>query len=458
MKSRVMNNNSVDMLHGPLLGKILTYAIPFAFSSVLEQLFITIDVAVVGRFASSEALAAVGANTFLINLFINLFVGVSLGSNVVLANHIGQNDNRRIRHAVSTTACLSLISGFTLLVLGLLFADPMLSAMGTPDNIMHDATLFLRIYFLGSPFFMIYNFGASILRSKGDSKSPLYILVISGFINICLCLTFVIGFGMSVAGVATATDIAYVFSSVAVVYLLRREKGAFRLNFNRIKIYKSECVNILKIGIPAGLQGMVFSFSNIFVQTSINSFGSAAIAGASVSQNFDAYCYFLLSAFCGAAVTFVGQNYGAGKHRRCKRIFWICLACGASACFIADMLFLVFADPVLTLFTTDAQVAHYAKLRMFTVLTLQWAAASYEVPSAVMRGFGHSMQPALLTIFGTCVLRLCWIFFVLPVWPGYAHLMYCYPISWLLTGLFVSVLFAYYWRHLLADEPATAEA
>lgn len=441
------------MLHGPLLGKIMRYAIPFAFSSILEQLFITIDVAVVGRFASSEALAAVGANTFLINLFINLFVGVSLGSNVVLANHIGQNDNRRIRHAVSTTAALSLISGFVLLVLGLLLADSMLAAMGTPSNIMHEATLFLRIYFLGSPFFMIYNFGASILRSKGDTKRPLYILVISGVINTVLNLIFVIGFGMSVAGVATATDIAYVFSATAVVYLLRKEKDAFRLNFRRIRIYKSECVNILKVGIPAGLQGMVFSFSNIFVQSSINSFGSAAIAGASVSQNFDAYCYFLLYAFCGAGVTFVGQNYGAGEHKRCKRIFWICLICGAAACLMADVLFLVFADPLLSLFTEDSDVAYYAKLRMFTVLTFQWMAASYEVPSAVMRGFGHSMQPALLTIFGTCVLRLCWIFFVLPIWPGYQHLMLCYPLSWIVTGILVSLTFVYYWHRLLRDEP-----
>lgn len=453
-----MDSKSIDMLHGPLLGKILTYAIPFAFSSVLEQLFITIDVAVVGRFASSEALAAVGANTFLINLFINLFVGISLGANVVLANHIGQNDNRRIRHAVSTTACLSLISGFTLLVLGLLMAKPMLLAMGTPSDIVNEATLFLRIYFLGSPFFMIYNFGASILRSKGDTKSPLYILVISGVINTALCLMFVIGFGMSVAGVATATDIAYVFSATAVVYLLRKEPGAFRLNFRHIKLYKQECKNILRIGVPAGLQGMVFSFSNIFVQASINTFGSAAIAGASISQNFDSYCYFLLSAFCGAAVTFVGQNYGAGQYKRCKKIFWICLACGASVCLIADGLFLVFADPVLSLFTTDGDVVYYAKLRMFAVLTFQWMAASYEVPSAVMRGFGHSMQPALLTIFGTCVLRLCWIFLVLPVWPGYQHLMLCYPISWIITGMLVLLTFAYYWRRLLSSEPERAAA
>lgn len=451
-----MDRTTVDMLHGPLLGKILTYAIPFALSSILEQLFITIDVAVVGRFASSEALAAVGANTFLINLFINLFVGVSLGANVVLANYIGQNDNQRIRKAVSTTASLSLISGFVLLVAGLLAAKPMLLAMGTPDDIISEATLFLRIYFLGSPFFMIYNFGASILRSKGDTKRPLYILVVSGVINTVLNLIFVIGFNMSVAGVATATDIAYVFSASAVVYFLRKEKGAFRLNFKRITIYRHELKKILMVGVPAGLQGMVFSFSNIFVQTAINSYGSAAIAGASISQNFDSYCYFLLSAFCGAAVTFVGQNYGAGQYRRCKRIFWICLACGLISCLLADMAFLVFADPVLSIFTTDSNVAHYAKLRMFTVLLFQWTAASYEIPSATMRGFGHSLEPALLTILGTCVFRLIWIFAVCPVWPGFQHLMICYPVSWLLTGLLVCGVFIYYWRRILSHEPADA--
>lgn len=439
------------MLHGPLLGKILAYAVPFALSSILEQLFITIDVAVVGRFASSEALAAVGANTFLINLFINLFVGVSLGANVVLANYIGQNDTERIRKAVSTTASLSIISGFFLLIAGLLAAKPMLSAMGTPEDIISEATLFLKIYFLGSPFFMIYNFGASILRSKGDTRRPLYILVISGIINTVLNLIFVIGFDMSVAGVATATDIAYVFSASAVVYLLRKETGAFRLNFKRITIYSHELKRILVVGVPAGLQGMVFSFSNIFVQTAINSYGSAAIAGASISQNFDSYCYFMLSAFCGAAVTFVGQNYGAGQFDRCKRIFWICLTCAAVSCLVLDMAFLVFADPVLSVFTTDADVAHFAKLRMFTVLLFQWMAASYEVPSATMRGFGHSLEPALLTILGTCVFRLVWIFAVCPVWPGFQHLMICYPVSWILTGILVSGVFIYYWHHILSS-------
>lgn len=440
------------MLHGPLVGKILKYALPFALSSIIEQLFITIDVAVVGRFASSEALAAVGANSFLINLFINLFVGISLGANVVLANLIGQNDNNRIRKAVSTTAALSIISGLLLLVVGLFAAKPMLTAMNTPKNIIHDATLFLRIYFLGSPFFMIYNFGASILRSKGDTKRPLNILIVSGIINTVLNLIFVIGFHMTVAGVAAATDIAYGYSAFAVVRLLRKDQSVMHLSLRPIRLYRQEMKNILYVGVPAGLQGMVFSFSNIFVQSAINSFGSSAVAGTAISVNFDSYCYFLLFAFSSACVTFVGQNYGAEQYARCKRVFWICLAGGAIACFVGNMLFLLSADPLLTLFTTDAKVAYYAKTRMFTVLLFQWTAAAYEIPSAAMRGFGHSLEPALLTIFGTCVLRLVWIFVVLPVWPGYRQLVMCYPISWFLTSIFVSSLFAYYWHKYLTPK------
>lgn len=445
-----MDGKSIDMLHGALLGKILRYAVPFALSSILEQLFITIDVAVVGRFASSEALAAVGANTFLINLFINLFVGISLGANVLLANLIGLNDSRRIRRAVSTTAALSLISGFTLLVVGLLAARPMLTLMGTPADILDEATLFLRIYFVGSPCFMIYNFGASVLRSQGDTRRPLNILIVSGIINTVLNLIFVIGFHMSVAGVATATDIAYVFSALTVIRLLRRVNGPLRLNLRAVRLYRQETKRILYVGIPAGLQGMVFSFSNIFVQSSINTFGSSAIAGASISQNFDSYCYFLLFSFSSACVTFVGQNYGAGQLDRCKRVFWICLAGGAIACFVANMTFLAFSDPVLSLFTTDSRVIHYAKARMFSVLLFQWIASSYEIPSAAMRGFGHSLEPALLTIFGTCVLRLVWIFVIWPMWPGFRHLMFCYPISWVLTGVLVVSLFCYYWRKYLS--------
>lgn len=429
------------MLHGPLLRKIVAFALPFAASSVLQMLFNSVDVAVVGRFASSEALAAVGANTFLINLFINLFVGISIGANVIIANHIGQKNLEGVKKAVHTTAVLSLIGGAVLLFLGVGLSRPMLTLMGTPSNVIDDAVLYLRIYFLGAPFFMVYNFGASILRSKGDTKRPLYILVVAGVINTILNLVFVILFHMSVAGVAIATGIANAFSATMIVVLLLREPAPFRLYVKEMRIHTPSLRRILQVGLPAGLQGMVFSFSNIFVQTGINGFGSAAVAGASVSQSFDSYCYFLMSAFCAATVTFTSQNYGAAQIDRCRRIFVICLLCGAGSCFLANMMFLAGADFFLSIFTTDPTVIGFGKERMFIVLFFQAIAAGYEIPASAMRGMGHSLQPALLIVLGTCVFRLMWIFCVLPLWPGYDHLMIIYPISWVITACLVAVAY-----------------
>jgi len=433
--------HEIDMLHGPLTGKIVKFAMPFAASSILQQLFNTVDVAVVGRFASSEALAAVGANTFLINLMINLFVGISVGASVIIAKHIGQRDTRRIREAVATTAALALFSGAFLLVVGMAAARPVLGWMGTPHNVIEDAILYLRIYFMGAPFFMVYNFGASILRSRGDTKRPLYILIVAGIINTILNLVLVIYARLGVAGVAIATDMANLFCAVVIVRLLRREPMPFRLRLRHLRFYGPELKQILRIGLPAGLQSMVFALSNIFVQTAINGYGSAAIAGASVAQTLESYCYFLMSAFSGASVTFIGQNYGAGRMDRCKRIFWICLSGGMLTCIVANVLFMVFADDILSLFTVDDSVVAFARLRMEYVLVFQAIAATYDVPSASMRGMGHSVEPALLTIFGTCVLRWLWVFFVCPVFPGYAQLLMIYPITWAVTGVMVGSMF-----------------
>lgn len=431
------DRNEIDMLHGPLLGKILMFALPFALSGVMEQLFSSVDVMVVGRFASSEAMAAVGANTFLINLCINLFIGMSVGANVIISNHIGQHDNRAIRHAVSTTIVLSVVSGLFLLVFGVAIAKPVLGIMGTPANVIDDAVTYLRIWFLGAPFFMVYNFGASILRSKGDTRRPLYILIIGGIINAVVALVTVIVFKMSVVGVGIASDSAYLFSALAVVYLLRREQGPFRLDYGRLRVYGVELRRILQIGIPAGIQGMVFSLSNVFVQSAINSYGSAAMAGSSASQIFDAYCYFLMNAFSGACVTFMGQNYGAGEVERCKRVFRICLICGMLATFCGNMVMFAGKGFFLKFFTTDPTVMHYAVMRITLTMTTQWIATFYEIPASAMRGLGHSLEPALMTVFGTCVFRLIWIFTIHPVWQGYDHLMMIYPISWLLTDMIV---------------------
>lgn len=430
-----------DMLHGPLLGKIVMFALPYAATGILQQLFNSVNVFVVGRFDSSHAMAAVGATTFLINLIINLFLGVSVGANAVIANNIGRRDPQAVHRAVSTTAALSLIGGAILLVVGLLVATPLLRLLGTPADVIHDSALYLNICFLGAPFFMVYNFGAAIFRSKGDTRTPLYILAVAGVINVVVSMVTVIVFHMSVAGVACAYFVSNMFSAVVITTLLWREKGEFRVRLRQIRIYRKELGDILAIGLPAGLQATVFSFSNVFVQSSINKFGYAAIAGASLSITFDTYCYYVLTAFCATAITFTGQNYGAGQVDRCRRIFRLCFLLGGASIFTANMVFVLFGPPIASVFTTDPQVVHYCTSRIYVALAFQWIATSYEIPAACMRGLGKSLAPALLTIFGTCFIRLGWIFLVLPHWYGYEHLMLCYPISWVITGVLVSSVY-----------------
>ena len=429
------------MLHGPLLGKIVMFALPYAATVILQQLFNSINVFVVGRFDSSHAMAAVGATTFLINLIINLFLGVSVGANAVIANNIGRRDPQAVHRAVSTTAALSLIGGAILLVVGLLVATPLLRLLGTPADVIHDSALYLNICFLGAPFFMVYNFGAAIFRSKGDTRTPLYILAVAGVINVVVSMVTVIVFHMSVAGVACAYFVSNMFSAVVITTLLWREKGEFRVRLRQIRIYRKELGDILAIGLPAGLQATVFSFSNVFVQSSINKFGYAAIAGASLSITFDTYCYYVLTAFCATAITFTGQNYGAGQVDRCRRIFRLCFLLGGASIFTVNMVFVLFGPPIASVFTTDPQVVHYCTSRIYVALAFQWIATSYEIPAACMRGLGKSLAPALLTIFGTCFIRLGWIFLVLPHWYGYEHLMLCYPISWVITGVLVSSVY-----------------
>ena len=295
-KKRVQSNE-IDMLNGPLFKKILLFALPLAASSLLQELFNSVDVAVVGHFVGSRALAAVGSNAPVIGLLINLFMGVSMGACAIISNHIGQQDDRSIRNAISTVQLVALLSGFFLLVLGQVAARPILTWMGTPPDVLDEAVTYLRIYFLGMPFIMAFNFGAAILRSMGDTRRPLYILVMAGVVNTLLNLLFVIGFGMGVAGVAVATGIANAVSATLIIRLLRKEKEPFRLHFDKMKIHGVELSRMLRIGVPAGVQGMIFSISNVVVQSSINSYGADAIAGSSAALNFEYYCYFIIQGF-----------------------------------------------------------------------------------------------------------------------------------------------------------------
>lgn len=430
-------SQKIDMLHGPLGRKILLFAIPLAASSVLQQLFNAVDVAVVGHYASSEALAAVGSNSPVINLLINLFVGISMGANVVIANHIGQNNHDGVRRAVATSGIVAVASGFALMLLGLCVARPILELMGTPANVIDLATLYLRIYFCGMPFIMVFNFGASILRSMGDTRRPFYCLIISGVVNTVLNLILVVGFGMSVDGVAIATVAANMVNAAMVVYILLHEEGAFRLQPRKLAIHWSEFRKMLQIGVPTGVQGMVFSLSNVVIQSSVNSFGSAAMGGSAASLTYEQFCYFVMSAFCGAAVTFVGQNFGAGQKERCRRVFRLCMLMAVASTFVCNVVITVFDCFFVSFFSTDPAVFAFASERIHITLLTQVIACSYEVGGSVLRGMGHSALPAVMTIFGTCLLRLAWVFFVFPVFPTYAGLMSVYPVSWAVTGALV---------------------
>ena len=446
----------IDMLHGGIFRKMLLFALPLIASGILQQSFNSVDIAVVGQFASSQALAAVGSNGLVISLIINLFIGISVGANVVIAHYIGQKDEKGIRNAISTTAVIAVASGIFLLAVGLLIAKPILEALDTPEDVIDLAVLYLRIFSIGMPFMMIYNFGSAILRSTGDTKRPFYSLVIAGFVNVGLNLLLVIVFDMSVAGVAIATVISNLVNAAIIVYFLTHEQGVFRLDLRKLSVSRAELRKILKIGVPAGLQGMVFSISNVFVLATINSFGSAAVAGSSSALNYEYYCYFVISAFAQAAVAFTSQNYGAGQIERCKSIFRQSMLLSIAGCAFFNVLIVWQKDFFIGFFTSEPEIIRYAALRMEYVLLFQLIASSYEISGAALRGIGYSMTPTVLTIFGTCLLRLVWIFAVVPLSRSYETLLTIYPISWVITGIAVYTAYIIIRRKAFALQSAAS--
>ncbi|MBD5285686.1 MAG: MATE family efflux transporter [Bacteroides sp.] len=434
MNSNVKKTTGVDMLHGPLFRKIIIFAMPLLASGILQQSFNAVDVGIVGRFASSQAMAAVGSNGSLISIMVSLFLGISIGANIVIANYIGQRNHAGIKRAISTVSFVAVASGIILLLVGELFAKPILELMSVPEDVIDLATLYLKVYFLGMPFMMIYNFASAIMRSMGDTKRPFYSLAVASALNIILDLVFVKFFDMDVDGVALATVISNAVNAFLMIYWLTKEPEPYRLNIKAIAVNRSELKKILQIGIPAGIQGMVFSFANIFIQSSINKFGSAAVAGSAAALTYEVYCYYIVSAFCQAAVAFLSQNYGAGQYDRCKRVFWLCLVAGMVSTGTMNVLIVWQKDFFLNIFTTDSNVMHYAIIRLQCVLLFQWIATTYEVSGACMRGLGYSMTPTLITIFGTCVLRLGWVYLAAKYAFDFARLLQIYPISWVITG------------------------
>jgi len=427
----------VDMLHGPLLKKMILFSLPLALGSILQQLFNMVDSAVVGQFASSEALAAVGANASVVNLFINFFVGISVGSSALIANYIGGGHDDRISKGVHTSISIALICGLFLAVFVQFVAEPLLLLMGTPENIIDLAVLYLRIYAIGMPFILLYNFASAILRSAGNSKTPFIALVIGGVVNACLNLVLVIVFHLSVDGVAIATVVSNVLSSIVVINCLMHEEGMLCFDFHQLSISKNELVKILQIGVPAGLQGTVFSLSNVVIQSSLNSFGSSVIAGSSAAVNFEYIGFAIVNGFSQAATTFVGQNYGAKEYKRCRKVWKLALTTGIGIAFVMDVLIVLLRVPFVHFFTSDMKVIPYAAQRVLQVMSLHWLIGTYEITGSALRGYGKSIAPALLTVFGTCVVRLVWVYFVNNFFHTYTMLLLVYPVSWAITGALV---------------------
>ena len=434
----------MDMLSGSLADKILLFAIPLAASSILQQLFNSVDVAVVGHFAADPAVAtaAVGSNGPIINLIINLFVGVSVGANVIISNYIGEGNKGKIESAVHTSMAVAILSGFIVLAIGLAISGPVLRAMNTPESVLPYAEEYLRIYFLGMPFVMIYNFGSSVLRSIGDTKRPLVCLCVSGVLNALLNMFLVIVFHLDVAGVAIATVLSNGVSAVLVILFLVREKNEIHLDLRRLRIAKPDLVRMLKIGVPAGLQSMVFSLSNVIIQSVLNGFGTSAVAGSAVALNYENFSYFIIAAFNQTAVTFTSQNYGARNYERCKRVFRLCMLTSIVLTGMMSWTFILCRHFFISIFTSDAEVARYAAIRMVMILSLNILSNTYEIGGAALRGIGYSMTPAILTVFGTCVFRLFWAYTICRIYHTFEVLLTVYPISWIITGS--AVLIAYF--------------
>ena len=443
-----MKTKEMDMLNGGLSGKLILFAIPLAFSGILQQLFNSADVAVVGRFAGSAALAAVGSCVALVGIFVNLIIGLAVGPNAALANLIGQGQRNRISGMVHTILTFGMILGVVLMGLGFLTARTVLEASGTPESVINEALLYIRIYFIGIPFMTIYNFGAAILRSYGDTKRPMYYLVLSGTVNVILNLVFVICFGLGVEGVAISTTISNMLSTALVLVHLHGKEDEFQFRFHKMHIEWKDLKRVLMIGIPAGIQGAIFSVSNVFIQSGINSFGEDAIAGSSLALNFEYFTYDIANAFAQAAVTFTSQNFGAGNLKRCKKIFWLCMLFGMGFTEILSIVFMVWDDFFVSIYTISDAVAVYGLIRMHHVCSLEGMTATYEVESAALRGMGKSLEPSIITILGTVVFRMIWLVTIFKWIPTYDMLMNVYIASWVFTGGLIFIVYVLYMRKL----------
>lgn len=423
----------IDMCNGPLLGKILVFSLPLMLSGILQLLFNAADIVVVGQFAGSEALAAVGATSSLINLLVNVFIGLSVGANVLVARFYGAGLHKDLEEMVHTAITTAVISGCILVVLGCILAGPALQLMGTPDNVIGGAAVYMRIYFIGMPVMMAYNFGSAILRAVGDTKRPLYYLLLAGVVNVVLNFIFVMYFSMGVAGVALATVISQAVSAVLVIRCLIKTESAYHLILKNLRIVPDKLMKMIQIGVPAGLQGALFSISNVLIQSSVNSFGSVAMAGNTAASNIEGFVYTSMNSLHQTAISFTGQNYGAMKYKRIGKILLICQLLVFGVGMIMGNAAYLFSGELLKLYSSEAEVIQYGVLRLGIICTTYCLCGMMDVMVGSLRGMGYSVMPMLVSLTGACGFRIIWIMTAFQKVHTLECLYWSYPISWGVT-------------------------
>lgn len=431
----------IDMTHGSLWDKILMIALPLAASGILQQLFNAADVAVVGRFVGKEAMAAVGANAPVVNILITMFTGISLGANVVISRYTGRKDKENAENAAHTAILVAVISGFFILVLGQCIARITLEMMSVPSDCLDMAVLYLRVYLCGMPVIFLYNFEAAIFQSQGDTKTPLMCLIISGIVNVILNLFFVIVIGMTVNGVALATVISNGISSMLLFAFLLKGKTPLTIEKQRFRIHAELLKEMLQIGLPAGLQGMVFSISNILIQSAVNSLGTDVVAGSSAAGNLEIIGYFVVNSFSQACTTIIGQNFGANQPERCHKTLMISLLESWIVGGTVSFLIIIFGKQLLRLFNSDPNVIAFGYQRLFWILSFEVINGTIDIISGAMRGYGESLTPALIALVCICGVRIVYIFTYFASHRSFTTLMLAYPISWIITVIVISAAY-----------------
>ena len=439
----VLDEKKRGMLQGPLLKNIILYTIPIILTSWLQLLFNAADLVVVGRFDGSNSLAAVGATGAITNLIVNLFIGLSVGAGVGVAHGLGSGDDEAVHRTVHTAIPAAAISGLFLTVVGVFMSKTFLTWMGTPEEILPLSTIYMQVYFGGMVFNMVYNFSASILRAAGDTKSPLIFLGISGLVNVGLNVVFVTVFHMNVAGVALATAISQAVSAVLVVITLMRRQDACKLELKKLRFYKPQLVKMVRIGLPAGIQGSMFSISNVMIQSSINSFGDIVMSGNTASANIEGFVFTAMNAFHQTAVNFTGQNVGAGQYDRVKKILFTCLACVATTGIVLGTTMYAFGPQLLGIYITDsAQAIEYGLVRLSYICAVYFLCGLMDVSTGALRGMGSSLVPMMISVLGVCGIRLLWIATVFRTYHTTDCLYLSYGVSWTITFI---AQFAAFW-------------